>query len=170
MNSPKKPYRINVGFIVHEEVGYNHEFPFADEKAELGEDLVVNDLNGSIEIGKTSQGLVATGNFTGKITLECARCLNDFVHEINWEITELFAFKSEIVDEETVLPLPDSAQIDFAPILREYALLEVPINPLHSPDCKGLCLECGQDLNVADCGHEDTDGDSPFNALKNLLQ
>lgn len=166
----KKPYRINVGFIVHEDIGYNHEFPFSDERADFGEDLVLADFSGMLEIGRTSQGLIATGNFEGKTTLECARCLNDFTHKLNWEITELFAFKSDMVDDdESVLPLPDSAQIDFGPILREYALLEVPINPLHAPDCKGLCLECGQDLNVEDCGHEDIDSSSPFSELKELL-
>lgn len=166
----KKPYRINVGFIVHEEVGYNHEFPFEEERADLGEDLVLTKFSGMLEIGRTAQGLIATGNFEGETTLECARCLNDFTYKLNWEITELFAFKSDMVDEnEEILPLPDSAQIDFEPILREYALLEVPINPLHASDCKGLCLECGQDLNVADCGHEDTDESNPFFALKNLL-
>lgn len=166
----KKPYRINVGFIVHEEVGYNHEFPFADERADFGEDLVLTNFSGMLEIGRTSQGLIATGNFEGETTLECARCLNDFTYKLNWDITELFAFKSDMVDEnEEILPLPDSAQIDFGPILREYALLEVPINPLHAPDCKGLCLECGQDLNVEDCGHEDIDEGNPFSTLKNLL-
>ena len=169
MTSPKHPFRINVGFIIHEEVGYNHEFPFEFETVDLGEDLSLADFSGVIEIGKTAQGLVATGNFEGKTTLECVRCLNDFTHELNWGIMELFAFKSEMVNDDDVLPLPDSAQIDFGPILREYALLEVPIKPLHSPDCKGLCLECGQDLNVKDCGHEDVDSDSPFSALKNLL-
>jgi len=169
MTSIKYPFRINVGFIVHEEVGYNHEFPFEFENIELGEDLALTDFSGVIEIGRTTQGLVATGNFEGETTIECVRCLNDFTHKLNWGITELFAFKSELVNEDDVLPLPDSAQIDFGPILREYALLEVPIKPLHAPDCKGLCLECGQDLNVKDCGHKDTDGDSPFSALKNLL-
>ena len=168
MANPKRPYRINVGFIVHEEVGYNREFSFEDEEADLGEDFVLSNLSGQIDVGRTPQGLVTTGNFNGDITLECVRCLNDFTHTLNWDFTELFAFKSEMVDE-SILPLPDSAQIDFGPILREYALLEVPINPIHSPDCKGLCLECGQDLNVADCGHEDTNGDNPFSALKNLL-
>jgi len=169
MTNPKFPFRINVGFIVHEEVGYNHEFPFEFESASFGDDLELKDFSGVIEVGRTSQGLVTTGNFEGETTLECVRCLNDFTHKLDWEITELFAFKSELANDDDVLPLPDSAQIDFAPILREYALLEVPIKPLHSPDCKGLCLECGQDLNVEDCGHEDTDDDNPFSALKELL-
>lgn len=169
MQNPKYPFRINVGFIVHEEVGYNHQFPFEFDVIVLGEELELKDFSGTIEVGKTAQGLLATGDFEGKTTLECVRCLNDFTYTLNWSITELFAFKSELVNDDDVLPLPDSAQIDFGPILREYALLEVPIKPLHSPDCKGLCLECGQDLNVEDCGHADTGEDSPFSTLKNLL-
>ena len=168
MANPRKPFRINVGFIVHEEVGYAHEFPFELKEAALGDDLVLTDFSGVIHIGRTPQGLVTTGNFEGTTTLECVRCLNEFRFPLQWEFTELFAFKGKVVDE-SILILPDSAQIDFAPILREYALLEVPIKPLHSPDCKGLCMECGQDLNVKDCGHRDTEGDSPFAALKDLL-
>ena len=168
MANPRHPFRINVGFIVHEEVGYTHEFPLEYDKAVLGEDFTLTDFSGSVHIGRTPQGLIATGSFTGNTTLECVRCLNEFTHSLAWEITELFAFKSQVVDE-SVLVLPDSAQIDFAPILREYALLEVPINPLHSPDCKGLCIECGQDLNIEDCGHSQHKDDSPFSVLKDLL-
>ena len=168
MSNLRHAFRINVGFIVHEEIGYSHDFPFEFDVVSLGDDLVLTDFSGNIHIGRTPQGLVTTGAFEGKMTLECARCLNDFTHKLEWDFTELFAFKSDMVDE-SVLPLPDSAQIDFEPILREYALLEVPINPLHAPDCQGLCMECGQDLNVADCGHEDIDESSPFSELKKLL-
>ncbi|HQU36706.1 MAG TPA: DUF177 domain-containing protein, partial [Anaerolineales bacterium] len=65
--------------------------------------------------------------------------------------------------------LPEDRQIDLAPMLREYALLEVPINPLHDEECKGLCIECGQDLNLKDCGHSQGNEDSPFSVLKKLL-
>ena len=70
---------------------------------------------------------------------------------------------------ESGLLLPDDAHIDLAPLLREYALLEIPISPLHKPDCKGLCPECGQDLNIRDCGHRPERSDSPFAKLKDLL-
>jgi len=168
MVHPRKPFRVNVGFVVHEEIGYAHEFPFEFDEAALGDDLVMTNFSGIVHVGRTPQGLVTTGHFEGETVLECARCLNEFTQRLDWEFTELFAFKNKSVDESALI-LPDSAQIDFAPILREYALLEIPINPLHSPDCKGLCLECGQDLNVKDCGHRDTEGDSPFSALKDLL-
>jgi uncharacterized protein len=168
MSNPRNPFRINVGFIVHEEVGYNHEFPFELDRVVFGDDLELTEFSGTVHIGRTPQGLVSTGNFEGQVILECVRCLNEFPYLLKWDFTELFAFKSKAIDD-SVLVLPDSAQIDLAPLLREYALLEIPIKPLHSPDCKGLCMECGQDLNLADCGHRDTDSASPFATLKNLL-
>jgi len=167
MPNPRKPFRINVGFIVHEEIGYNHEFPFEVRKIVI-DDLELRNIEGSVHIGRTQQGLVVQGGFSGDTTLECVRCLKDFSSHLDWEFTELYAFNNKSVSE-TGLMLSEDAQIDLAPILREYALLEVPIKPLHDPDCKGLCIECGQDLNVKDCGHSQQEDDSPFAALKKLL-
>ena len=48
-------------------------------------------------------------------------------------------------------------------------LLETPISPVCKPDCQGLCMECGQNLNEKDCGHKPLEPDSPFAKLKDLL-
>jgi len=167
MANPRKPFRINVGFIVHEEIGYTSEFQFDVAKAII-EDLELRNIVGSVHVGRTQQGLVVQGHFSGETTLECVRCLKDFSQPLNWEFTELYAFSKDSAGELGML-LPESAQIDLAPILREYALLEVPISPIHDPECKGLCIECGQDLNIKDCGHNQNDEDSPFSVLKKLL-
>jgi len=167
MPNPLKPFRINVGFIIHEEVGYNHEIPFEVDKVKL-EDLELQNFVGAVNIGRTPQGLVVLGKFSAATKLECVRCLNEFNFPLNWEITELYAFSKKSLSESELL-VPDDAHIDLAPLTREYALLEIPINPLHDPDCKGLCPECGQDLNIRDCGHRQQEDDSPFSELKKLL-
>ena len=167
MPNPRKPFRINVGFIIHEEVGYSHEIPFEIEKVIL-EDFELRNFAGKIDIGRTPQGLVVQGKFSGETTLECVRCLKEFHYPLQWEITELYAFNKKSVSESELL-VPDDAHIDLAPLIREYALLEIPIKPLHDPDCKGLCIECGQDLNIKDCGHSQESDDSPFATLKDLL-
>jgi uncharacterized protein len=169
MANPRKPFRINVGFIINEEVGYSHKIPFEFEKAKLGEDLELHNLDGSVTIGRTPQGLVLQGDFQGEATLECGRCLTDFVQPLHWEFTELYAFHKKTVSESDVLLLPEDAQIELEPVLRDYALLEFPIKPICKEDCKGLCPVCGQNLNERDCGHRPEEGDSPFAALKDLL-
>ncbi len=168
VNIPKKPFRLNVGFINKEEVGYNHEFPFDYEEVQIGNDLALRNFTGSAVIGRTPQGLIVQGNFRGTLTLACVRCLTEFEFDLKWELTELYAFNKKSMTESGLI-LPDDAHIDLAPLLREYALLEVPIKPLCKPDCKGLCTVCGENLNETDCGHHPEQGDSPFAALKDLL-
>ena len=167
MPNPRKPFRINVGFIIHEETGYRHEIPFELDKIKL-DDLELQNLTGSVIIGRTPQGLIVQGKFSADTKLECVRCLREFNFSLNWDITDLYAFNKKSVSESELL-VPDDAHIDLAPLIREYALLEIPIKPLHDPECKGLCIECGQDLNIRDCGHRQDLDDSPFAKLKDLL-
>ena len=168
MANPRKPFRLNVGFIVHEEIGYSHSFPLEYDEAVFGDDLALENFNAMIVIDRTQQGLVVQGDFSGDTTLECVRCLKTYTQHLQGDWTELYAFNEKSMSESGLL-MPDDGHIDFAPVLREYALLEVPIKALCKPNCKGLCSECGQDLNVKDCGHRQQDEDSPFAALKDLL-
>lgn len=164
----RKPLRINVGFIISSEAGYTHNIPFDEEKIKVAEDLTLFGFVGNLRISRTPQGLLLDADFETRLELECVRCLNTFEHTVCWDMTEMFAFHPKIDSEE--LPLPEDAQIDLAPLVRDYALTEVPINPVCKPDCKGLCPTCGQDLNKKDCGHRPEEDDSPFASLKDLLK
>jgi len=168
MVNARRPFRINVGFIIHEEVGAHYEFPFDFENIRLADDIELRNFSGLVEIGRTPQGLLVQGKFSGEIPLECVRCLKEFNKSLTWSLTELYAFNEKSVSDSGLI-IPEDAQIDLESLIREYALLEVPIKPLHDPACRGLCPACGQDLNVADCGHRPEADDSPFAALKDLL-
>lgn len=168
MANPRKPFRLNVGFLINQEVGYNHEFPFEFDKIQVSDDLDLRDFSGLATMSRTPQGLLVQADFAGETTLQCARCLSDYEHLLRWDLTELYAFKSKSVTDSGLM-VPDDAHIDLAPIIREYALLEVPISPLCKPDCRGLCPVCGENLNERDCGHRPEQDDSPFAVLKKLL-
>jgi uncharacterized protein len=53
-------------------------------------------------------------------------------------------------------------------LLREQLILNLPMKPLCSPDCKGFCPRCGADLNISGCGCETKETDSRFEVLKQL--
>lgn len=169
MPNPRKPLRLNVGFIVGNEVGFSNEFPFDFEHIQVSEDLDLRDFHGRAIISRTPQGLLLTGVFEGTLTAECVRCLREFDQTIHWEMTELYAFNQKSVTDSGLI-LPDNAHIDLAPLIRDYAITEVPIKPVCKPDCQGLCPTCGQDLNQKDCGHRGETGNSPFSILKDLLE
>jgi len=165
--NPRKPLRLNVGFIINASIGYSRDFEFSFPVYE-DEDLVMSEVEGVAKIGRTPQGLIVQGNFSGQTTLECVRCLSEYQQRIEWDFTELYAFKPENMTESGLL-VPEDAQIDLQPLVREFAILEFPIKPLCREACKGLCLECGQNLNEKDCGHR-SEIDSPFSVLKDLLE
>ncbi|MCA1899882.1 MAG: DUF177 domain-containing protein [Chloroflexi bacterium] len=168
MPSPRKPFRLNVGFIAHEEIGRSHDFPFAFDRLTLGGDLELRRFEGVVHISRTPQGLFVQGDFSAETVFECVRCLTPFNHKLNWTFSELYAFDKRS-ETDSGLILPEDAHIDLADLLREYALLETPLSPICKPDCQGLCIECGQNLNEKDCGHKPLEPDSPFAKLKDLL-
>jgi uncharacterized protein len=168
VTNPRRPFRLNVGFVVHQEVGYKHEFPFEFERIQISDDLDLHHFEGVATIGRTPQGLLIQAEFSAEIVLECVRCLNEYKYSLIWDFTELYAFNSKSVSESNLI-LPEDAQIDLQPLIREYALLNIPIKPLCKANCKGLCAVCGEDLNLSDCGHRKITEESPFSALKDLL-
>jgi uncharacterized protein len=169
MPNPRKPLRLNVGFIISSDVGYSHEFPFDYEKMRVAEDLNLHNFRGSAHISRTPQGLLLTGQFQSSLKVECVRCLREFETTIRWDMTEMFAFSQKSITESDLL-VPDDAQLDLAPLIRDYALTEIPISPVCKPNCKGLCPTCGLDRNTKECGHRTDSNDSPFASLKDLLK
>ncbi len=70
-------------------------------------------------------------------------------------------------DDALVLHLREP-YIEIEEILREQALLSIPLRTLCSENCKGICPGCGLDLNKESCRCQPDHGDSPFAVLKNL--
>lgn len=83
----------------------------------------------------------------------CVRCLDDFFLPVSIEFEELYQFPSRY-REETDLVLSEDGYIDLKPLFREYLILALPIKRLCKPDCKGLCVVCGVNLNETTCEHQ----------------
>jgi len=168
MITPRRPLRLNVGFLIKSPIGTRRDFYFDYEKMYLGEDLTLINFSGMACFDRTQQGLLLQGDFTAAADLECVRCLEPFSQPLVWSFSDLYAFDKRNITDSGLL-VPEDAQIDLEPLLREYALLEFPISPVCKPDCKGLCPVCGENLNQAECGHRAESG-SPFAVLKDLLK
>lgn len=98
-----------------------------------------------------------SGRFAGAVVGECRRCLVEVQSAIDSASKLLFA-EAEAGDDDDpdVFPLTPGrhgAEVDLRPAIREQWLLEVPAFVLCRPDCKGLCLTCGANLNQGECSH-----------------
>jgi uncharacterized protein len=154
--------------LIKSPIGTRRDFKFDYEKMHLGEDLVLANFTGTACFDRTQQGLLLQGEFGAAADLECVRCLKTFSQPLKWSFSDLYAFDKRNISDSGLL-VPEDAQIDLEPLLREYALLEFPISPVCKPDCKGLCPVCGENLNQTDCEHR-SESDSPFAVLKDLLK
>jgi uncharacterized protein len=168
VTNPRKPLRLNVGFLINAPIGYSRDFDFYIPTLKDEDGLTLSEVEGGARISRTPQGLFVQGNFTGTTELECVRCLSAYTQPLKWELTELYAFTSDNMTDSGLL-VPEDAHIDLQPLVRDFAILEFPIKPLCREDCKGLCPVCGENLNEKDCGHRPEE-DSPFAALKDLIK
>jgi uncharacterized protein len=168
LNNSLSPLRINVGFIVHQTIGYSRDFPIEVEKIHLPPDLDLADLSGRARVTRTPQGLLVQVKMHATVLSECVRCLTGFQQSLNIDFAELYAFNLRSVTDSELL-LPEDGHIDLTTLVREYMLLEVPISPLCNLECKGLCPVCGENMNESNCDHGPDGGDPRLAVLKSLL-
>ncbi|HWQ45557.1 MAG TPA: DUF177 domain-containing protein [Longilinea sp.] len=149
----RDPLRINFGFLTHQPIGSSREIHFDLVDHLLEPDLQLGFLKGVIRLNRTHEGVIADGDFEGNVQTECARCLENFTQPLHTTFQELYTFKGDLASEPSML-VPEDGNIEFAPLVREYLLVEMPINPICRPDCKGLCVVCGENLNLTTCEHQ----------------
>jgi uncharacterized protein len=93
---------------------------------------------------------------------ECRRCLDPVSVTVEEEMDLLFSPMSgeEDLDDDTVRPLPEtSGELELGEAIREEVVLSQSLLALCRPDCKGLCPQCGINLNEdrCDCAWEEPD-------------
>lgn len=169
VSDPHSILRLNVGFIVHQTIGYSREFDFNTPKIPLDPDFELRDMHGAARISRTPQGLLAQVKMSAVTQIACVRCLEEFSLPLQVDFSELYAFDRRYVTDSGLI-LPETGYINLSPVLRDFMLLELPISPICRPDCKGLCLECGGNLNEQDCGHRESPTDPRLNTLRSLLE
>ncbi len=154
-----RPLCLNVGFMLHQTVGYNRIFEFDHPSVQVSDDLDVSDLQGELRLTRTAQGLYTSGGMQASTQAECVRCLTPFAQRLVITFDDLFIYPSSRATEP-LLAVPETGLLDLSPLAREYMLLAFPLQPLCRPDCRGLCPECGVNWNEADCEHRSIESEA----------
>ena len=105
MSIQENSLRLNIGFIVHQSIGYSRDFPFEYAEILIKPDLDLSALIGHVVISRTSEGLLLQVEATARVDAHCVRCLEDFSQVLATEFAELYYFASH-VKEDTELVLP----------------------------------------------------------------
>jgi uncharacterized protein len=113
---------------------------------------------------RVPEGIVVRGSLSAAWSAACSRCIEPVGGEISVHVDELFELNP--LEGETY-KLDDDV-IDLEPLVRDALLLELPLAPLCSADCEGLCATCGVNRNLTRCECVTTEIDPRWAALRSL--
>jgi uncharacterized protein len=114
------------------------------------------------------------GHIHGEFVGHCGRCLDNYTAPLDKDFSIVLVPKpaapadGELADEDLDLSFYEGDAIDLSPLVREQIILVLPTRPLCEEECRGLCPQCGSNLNVQTCACTTSRGDPRLAVLKNL--
>jgi len=120
------------------------------------------DVHVDLRLESVMEGVLVTGDVDVPVTGSCARCLEPIEDTLHLDVQELYAYEgstTEATSEEDEVRRIDGDFLDLEPLARDTVVLNLPLAPVCSEDCAGLCVDCGQRLDdlPADHHHEIVD-------------
>jgi uncharacterized protein len=131
-------------------------------------------VNGKIRLAGNEVFL--NGHVDTRAQVECDRCLQPVEIPVSADFELEYISGSEyetsaaveLTEAEMSVSVFDGKAIDVDEIVKEQILLAVPTRMLCREDCKGICPQCGTDLNADKCECITDDIDPRWAALKIL--
>lgn len=130
-----------------------HDLEFVNRDIEIEKPIQLD-----LEIFNTSDSFVVEGKLKAELILSCSRCLKKYSSQVKLDISE-DVLKSEMDDEE---------ELYLNEIVVDNIILSLPMKPLCSDDCEGICPKCGQNLNEGECDCEIESVDPRLAKLKDF--
>lgn len=165
----------NVAGLLSDDVGSQRSFGIADAVVDLPDDLeLAGPIAGDVLLTRTNRGIVARARLRTTLRGACSRCLRPLETTLDLRFDEEYLPALDIVTgaplaadvEPDVLRLSDHHELDLEGPICDAIILAEPIAPLDRPDCQGLCIDCGEPLDVGVHDHPYDEIDPRLDALR----
>ncbi|MEA3363901.1 MAG: DUF177 domain-containing protein [Thermodesulfobacteriota bacterium] len=153
------------------------DFPDLIAIAEDGGSRFSEPLEFQLRLQRTGQFVEVDGCLNATVGLQCGRCLQSFEQSLSESFVLTFsplcdedqvAEEVELEAEELGLIVYEDDLLELQEPLQEQLLMAIPINPLCTTSCQGLCPECGENLNVTRCDCVKKPFNNKFTALADI--
>ncbi|MBP1925480.1 uncharacterized protein J2Z76_001339 [Sedimentibacter acidaminivorans] len=136
------------------------------EKTHLNKAILFNG-----EFFKVEDSILLTGIVKYSYEETCARCLTEFENtsEVKFEAVVGKNLEKDDESDEIKLAIVDGC-VNLDETIKQMIYLSMPMKAICSKDCKGICPNCGVNLNIEKCKCENNITDPRFDKLKNLLK
>jgi uncharacterized protein len=105
---------------------------------------------------------------SAKVDIQCSRCIENYIADVHASSVHTFVREGFQTDEDQHIYTGD--EIDLTDIVLNEIAAELPMKPLCTTDCKGLCPDCGANNNQRPCGCKTEEIDSRLQVLQKLLE
>lgn len=128
-------------------------------------------FNGPVElkgiVTNTDGSLSVEAEGRVNIVMPCDRCGRDVENELDFFLEEVYVASGN-AEEGDESYSGNSIELNCA--VKKSILSSLPMKVLCSEDCKGLCPQCGKDLNTGECGCKTDYIDPRFESLRSLFK
>ncbi len=149
---------FDVAMLLQDSVGVRRALRLDDGALSVSEERWSAVASGDLEFMRTQRGILVRARLDVSRTFECARCLTRFDENVEVQFDEEFVAP---LDPLTGVPLADiehhefridaRSHLDLSDAVRQYESTALPLQPVCQEDCRGLCPDCGQNLNESRC-------------------
>lgn len=108
------------------------------------------------------------GHFKTEYVVKCSRCLKDVRSSVEADLKEEFAEEGQIKDEDCYTYMDKVIMLD--KVLKDNIILNLPAKQVCSDDCKGICADCGVNLNEESCSCSKEEFNPRMEALKDFFK
>lgn len=151
--------RYNVAQILQEPIGSTRWHQVQEASASL-EGFQARRLEGWVKFTRTDMGIWVLGRLKANVSAECSRCLAQVEESLDTEISEQYyptvdmttgtAIAAPLL-EDGAFRIDATNELDVREAFRQVLISSLPMKPLCSQDCAGICPECGVNRNESKC-------------------
>jgi uncharacterized protein len=162
--------KVNLFALIHAKPGAR-ETIVLDTGSVFIDDFDISYLKGTLHFTRVAYGILITGTLDAKVKIECIRCLTPFSESVVIELEDTISLPGADLTPERPVRVAEDGWIDLSPLVRENTWVALPVKPICSPDCQGICPDCGGNINLGECTCDKTAPIDPrWGVLQTLLE
>lgn len=156
-------------------------FPVLAEMVDSGVCEFLAPLKAALRAQRAGDIVEIEGNISTAVRMNCGRCLQSFEMPLVSSFALAYSQNKpaleqsgsnqeelELTAEDMGLIYYQGEEINLKNEIQEQVVLAFPLRTICKPDCKGLCPQCGADLNTEECACDHSPPNGKFAVLKNL--
>jgi uncharacterized protein len=131
-------------------------------------------FEGFVSLVSSEDDIFVKGRIMTSVKNTCSRCAENFEDKMDIPFEYVISIRKvkdkdiELKPEDLELDFLLGEELDIGRLICEQVALNLPVQPLCSDDCLGLCRKCGKNLNIKKCNCDDEAMDIRFEKLKDF--